>query len=166
MIGAAYVQRLARYNRWQNESLYDAADRLSDEERRRDRGAFFGSIHGTLSHLLWGDRTWMSRFSDVPKPAVGIAGSAALYPDWDELKRERNGMDQQILRWSDNIDPAWLSDSHTWFSAAAKREVTKPRWEVVAHFFNHQTHHRGQVHAMLTQAGGKPSDTDLFLLPE
>jgi uncharacterized damage-inducible protein DinB len=166
MIDAAYVQRLARYNRWQNENLYGVADRLSDEERRRDRGAFFGSIHGTLSHLLWGDCMWMSRFSDVPKPTVGIAASAALYPDWDELKRERNGMDQHILHWSDNIDPKWLSGSHTWFSAAAKREMSKSRWEVVVHFFNHQTHHRGQVHAMLMQAGGKPSDTDFFMLPE
>ncbi len=93
MIDAAYVQRLARYNRWQNENLYDVADRLSDEERRRDRGAFFGSIHGTLSHLLWGDCMWMSRFSDVPKPAIGIPGSDTLYPDWDGLKRERKQMD-------------------------------------------------------------------------
>ncbi len=58
MIGVDYVQRMARYNCWQNENLYGAADRLSDEERRRERGAFFGSIHKTLSHLVWGDRSW------------------------------------------------------------------------------------------------------------
>ena len=63
MIDPAYVQRMARYNRWQNENLYGVADRLSDEERRRERGAFFGSIHQTLSHLMWGDRIWMSRFA-------------------------------------------------------------------------------------------------------
>ena len=166
MIDAAYVQRLARYNRWQNENLYGVADRLSDEERRRDRGAFFGSIHGTLSHLLWGDCMWMSRFSDTPKPPIGIPGSDTLYPDWGGLKRERKQMDERILGWADLVDPEWLATNYTWFSNAAQREMSRPQWEVVVHFFNHQTHHRGQVHAMLTQAGGKPSDTDLFLLPE
>jgi uncharacterized damage-inducible protein DinB len=166
MIDAAYVQRLARYNRWQNDNLYGVADRLSDHERRRDRGAFFGSIHGTLSHLLWGDGTWMSRFSDVPKPAVGIAGSAALYDDWNKLKRERSAMDARILAWADAVDPSWLAGDYSWFSNAAQREISKPVWQVVVHFFNHQTHHRGQVHAMLTQAGGAPSDTDFFLMPE
>ena len=80
MIDRAYVQRMARYNRWQNENLYGVADRLSAEERRRERGAFFGSIHKTLSHLLWGDRIWMSRFTDVPKPQAGIPESVTLYP--------------------------------------------------------------------------------------
>ena len=86
MIDRAYVQCMARYNRWQNENLYGVADRLSAEERGRERGAFFGSIHKTLSHLLWGDRVWMSRFTDVPKPQAGIPESVSLYPDWDNLK--------------------------------------------------------------------------------
>src|SRR4029450_9880640 len=68
MIDAAYVQRMARYNRWQNESLYGAAGTLSDAERRRARGAFFGSIHATLNHVLWGDRIWMSRLAGTAKP--------------------------------------------------------------------------------------------------
>ena len=89
MIDRAYVQRMARYNRWQNENLYGVADRLSAEERGRERGAFFGSIHKTLSHLLWGDQIWMSRFTDVPKPQAGIPESVSLYPDWDDLKSER-----------------------------------------------------------------------------
>ena len=74
MIDRAYVQRMARYNRWQNENLYGVADRLSAEERCLERGAFFGSIHKTLNHLLWGDRSWMSRFTDMPKPQGGTAG--------------------------------------------------------------------------------------------
>jgi uncharacterized damage-inducible protein DinB len=166
MIDAAYVQRLARYNRWQNENLFGVADHLSDDERRRERGAFFGSIHGTLSHVLWGDCVWMNRFSDVAKPSVGIAGSKTLYPDWDGLKRERGAMDALIIRWSDGVDPAWLASDHKWFSNAAQREMSNPMWSLVTHFFNHQTHHRGQVHAMLTQAGARPGDTDLFLLAE
>src|SRR3954463_8410679 len=116
MIDPAYVQRMARYNRWQNANLYGVADTLSDEERRRERGAFFGSIHKTLSHLLWGDCTWMSRFSDVPKPAVGIAGSVTLYPDWEGLKRDRAAMDRKIIDWSDGVDKTRLAGGYSWFS--------------------------------------------------
>jgi uncharacterized damage-inducible protein DinB len=166
MIDSAYVQRMARYNRWQNENLYGVADRLSEEARRQERGAFFGSIHKTLSHLLWADRIWMSRFTGEPRPPGGIPESVSLYPDWDNLKSERNGFDATILRWADDIDPAWLAADHTYYSGAIKRDVTKPRWLLIAHMFNHQTHHRGQVHCLLTQAGGKPHDTDLPFMPE
>jgi len=166
MIDRAYVQRMARYNRWQNESLYGVADKLSDEARRQECGAFFGSIHKTLSHLLWGDRIWMSRFTSVPPPPGGIPESVALYPDWENLKAERMAFDGTILRWADGIDPTWLAADQSFYSGAAKREVTKPRWVLITHMFNHQTHHRGQVHCLLTQAGGKPSATDLPLMPE
>ena len=166
MIDVAYLQRMSRYNRWQNENLYGVADRLSDAERRKERGAFFGSIHNTLSHLLWADRVWMSRFAGWPKPEGGIPQSVSLFPAWESLKAERNDSDAKLIDWSDTLDPAWIKGDMTWFSGAINREVTKPRWQLVAHFFNHQTHHRGQVHAMLTQAGGKPHDTDLFVMPE
>ena len=151
MIDRAYVQRMARYNRWQNENLYGVADRLTAEERQRERSAFFGSIHKTLSHLLWGDQTSMNRFAAAPKPEGNIAASVALYADWEV---------------ADHIEPDWLTAEQTYFSSAIGREVTKPRWVLVTHMFNHQTHHRGQVHCMLTQAGGRPSDTDLPFLPE
>jgi uncharacterized damage-inducible protein DinB len=169
MIDRAYVQRIARYNRWQNENLYGVADAMPAEDRRRERGAFFGSIHGTLSHLLWGDRTWMGRFTGTPKPAGGIAESVSLYPDWDGLKAARTAFDQTLLDWADAVDDTWLAADHTYYSGysgAMKRDVTLPRWLLVTHMFNHQTHHRGQVHCMLTQAGGKPFDTDLPFMPE
>jgi len=166
MIDPAYVQRMARYNRWQNQNLYDVADQLADDERRRERGAFFGTIHGTLSHLLWGDQAWMARFAGTPKPQGGISTSAALYPDWDKLKRERAAVDKAIIIWADELDPEWLAGDLTWHSFATGREMSKPKDMLVMHFFNHQTHHRGQVHCMLTQAGGKPHDTDLSLQPE
>jgi uncharacterized damage-inducible protein DinB len=166
MIDRAYVQRMARYNRWQNDNLYGVADKLSDEARRQERGAFFGSIHKTLSHLLWGDRIWMSRFTSAPRPPGGIPESVALYPDWENLKAERIAFDGTILQWADGIEPAWLAADHSYYSGAAKREVTKPRWVLITHMFNHQTHHRGQVHCLLTQTGGKPSATDLPFMPE
>jgi uncharacterized damage-inducible protein DinB len=167
MIDVAYVQRMARYNRWQNANLYGAADALPDEERRRERGAFFGSIHKTLSHLLWGDQIWMSRFSpDVPKPQAGIPESVSLFPDWDGLKRERVAFDDTMIAWADTLDAPALAGDLTWYSGAAKRDLTRPRWILLTHLFNHQAHHRGQVHCMLTQAGAKPYVTDLPLTPE
>ena len=166
MIGTAYIQRMARYNRWQNANLYGVADGLSAEERQRERGAFFGSIHKTLSHLLWADRVWMSRFSNLQRPECGIGESVALYPDWHLLMAERARFDRAIIDWADGVDPSWLAADQTYYASGAKRDVTRPRWMLVAHMFNHQTHHRGQVHCMLTQAGGKPEDTDLPLTPE
>jgi uncharacterized damage-inducible protein DinB len=166
MIDGAYVQRMARYNRWQNENLYGVADKLADDERRRERGAFFGSIHKTLNHLLWGDRVWMARFTAAPKPLAGIAESVGLPSDWEELKSGRASSDQVILDWADGVDDSWLAADHTYYSGAVGRDLTKPRWLLVTHMFNHQTHHRGQVHCMLTQAGGKPADTDLPFMPD
>jgi uncharacterized damage-inducible protein DinB len=165
MIDAAYVQRMARYNRWQNENLYGAADALSDAERQRTRGAFFGSIHATLNHLLWGDRIWMSRLAGTPRPEGGIPQSVSLYADWNDLKRERAAFDTVIVDWADELEDASLAGELTWFSGAIKAEVRKPKWLLVTHMFNHQTHHRGQVHCMLTQAGSKPGDTDLPFTP-
>jgi uncharacterized damage-inducible protein DinB len=165
MIDSSYVQRLARYNRWQNENLYGVADALSDAERRRERGAFFGSIHGTLSHLLWADRIWMSRFAGTPRAAGGIPESVSLYGEWGELKRERAAFDGVIVDWADKLDDAAVAGDFTWFSNAVKAEVSRPKWLLLTHMFNHQTHHRGQVHCMLTQAGCKPGDTDLFIMP-
>ena len=158
MIDPGYVQRMARYNRWQNENLYGVADTLTDAERRRERGAFFGSIHATLNHLLWGDQIWMSRLAGSPRPGI-------VPPDAARDIRERGAFDQTIIDWADHLDPAWLAGDLTWYSLAAKTELSNPRWLLVTHMFNHQTHHRGQTHCMLTQAGGKPKDTDLPLMP-
>jgi len=166
MIDTAYVRRLARYNRWQNQNLYGCADGLPDEERRRERGAFFGSIHGTLSHLVWGDRMWMSRFTTVTRPPVGVKDSVTMFATWDDLKRERAAMDETIIAWADGLDASWIEGDLAYFSGASQRDMVKPKWLVVTHMFNHQTHHRGQVHCMLTQAGGTPHETDLPFLPE
>lgn len=165
MIDKAHLQKLARYNRWQNENLYGAAEGLSDEERKRERGAFFGSIHGTFNHLVWADRQWFARFTGGPRLPAGIKESVDLYPDWEELKRERVKLDRTIADWTDALDPSWLEGELRYFSGSVQRELSLPKQLVVTHFFNHQTHHRGQIHCMLTQAGAKPGVTDLVFMP-
>jgi uncharacterized damage-inducible protein DinB len=162
----AFVRTMAAYNAEMNRRLYAAAARLSDAERQRARGAFWGSIHGTLCHLLWGDQAWMSRFDGWPKPAVGIKQSAELVGDFAELQRLRVDADARISDWAQRVDDAWLAQDLVWFSQSVQKEQRQPRGFLVTHFFNHQTHHRGQVHCMLTQAGAKPDMTDLPGLPE
>jgi uncharacterized damage-inducible protein DinB len=159
MITPLFAQTMARYNRWQNHSLYTAANGLTDAERRLDRSAFFKSIHATFDHLLWADALWMSRVSDAPKPAVGVSDYS-----WEKLRQERIALDERMIAWADGLDEAWLSANLQWRSGALNRDIVSPRWLVVAHIFNHQTHHRGQAHAMLTAAGAKPEATDLIMM--
>lgn len=165
MIDPAYARTMARYNRWQNGQLYACAETLEAADRMADRGLFFGSIQATLSHLLWADRMWLHRLAGMPAPPPGIAGSTTLYPDWDGLARERRAVDEVIEDWAAGLDPAGLSGTLTWYSGATGRELSRPRWLVVMHLFNHQTHHRGQVHAALTGLGVKTGVTDLAFMP-
>ena len=164
MITPAYIRTMAAYNAEMNHRLYGAAARLSEAERRAPRGAFWGSIHATLTHILWGDRQWMSRFDNWPKPDTPIKQSAQMIDDFAELSAVRENADADITRWAHKVDDAWLGEDMVWFSGAANREIRAPKGLLVAHFFNHQTHHRGQAHAMLTAAGQETGDTDLFLL--
>lgn len=164
MIDKGFVKTMAHYNLWQNESLYGAADTLGDEARRLDRGAFFRSIHGTFCHLLWADRMWLSRFAGTPKPSVPGTESSRMIEAWDELVAERRVTDALIGDWAAGLTPEWLAEDLTWVSGISCRELTRPKALLVMHFFNHQTHHRGQIHAMLTAAGAKPDDTDLMLI--
>ena len=166
MITPAYVRVMAAYNAEMNRHIYAAADTLDDAARRADHGAFFGSLHGTLSHLLWGDAVWMHRFDGWEAPGTGIPGSPTWEPGWDALKARRVAQDARIIEWSARLVPEWLQGSLTWFSGALGREITRPRALLVAHMFNHQTHHRGQAHALCTRLGARVSDTDLpFVLP-
>ncbi|CAM5771443.1 DinB family protein [Bosea minatitlanensis] len=166
MVDPAFVLTMARYNAWQNENLMAAAAGLTDEARRLDRGAFFKSIHGTFNHILWADEVWLSRLLGTEKPTVGGRGSAAYIEGWDPFCARRRQRDRAILDWAQGVQPDWLRGTLIWYSGAAGREMGRPRAFVIAHLFNHQTHHRGQIHAMLTAAGAKPDDTDLFLVDE
>jgi len=165
MITPEFLCTMAAYNAEMNRRVYDAAARLSEEDRRRQRGAFWGSIHGTLNHILWGDTMWMSRFDGWDKPAQSAKQSAEMYEDFFALRTAREKADRRISHWAGGVAPGWLSGDLTWFSGVLGKEISKPKALLAVHFFNHQTHHRGQVHAMLTAAGEKTGDTDLpFIL--
>jgi uncharacterized damage-inducible protein DinB len=164
MITPAYVRLMAEYNAEMNRRLYDAAARLTDADRKADRGAFRQSIHRTLTHLVWGDTQWMSRFDNWPKPEVPIKQSAAMIDDFDTLRARRVKADTDIVAWANRIDDAWLAEDLVWFSGAAQKEMRRKKGKLVVHFFNHQTHHRGQAHALLTACGQDTGDTDLFLV--
>ena len=161
MITPQYVQTMARYNGWQNRNLYLAASTLEDAARRMDRGAFFGSIHDTLSHILLGDSIWMSRFDNWEPPQNGIPNPASFAPDWADLVTRRRAADDRIIDWAKRVKSGDLNGELSWYSGAMDQTFTKPRTLLITQMFNHQTHHRGQVHAMLTAAGTKPDVTDL-----
>jgi uncharacterized damage-inducible protein DinB len=164
LVTPSYVRTMAAYNAEMNRRIYAAAARLPESARQLQRGAFWGSIHGTLCHLLWGDQAWMSRFDDWPKPTVGIKQSWSLIADFQELSNSRIDADRRISSWAARVGEDWLGEEMVWFSQAANQEQRQPRSFLVMHLFNHQTHHRGQVHAMLTACGEKTGDTDLFLV--
>ena len=157
------VQVLAEYNAWMNGKLYAACATMSDEERKRDRGAFFHSIHGTLNHLLLADSVWMGRFDGKAFAFRGL--DQELYASFDELRASRTAMDERIERWAHGLTDAALSAKIEFTSAITKRAHSPTLWTVVLHFFNHQTHHRGQLTTLLSQAGVDYGITDLFLLP-
>jgi uncharacterized damage-inducible protein DinB len=166
MPNKCYAVTMARYNLWQNENLTTAASGLDDAARRLDRGAFFGSIEKTFAHLLWGDQMWMHRFASTGLPAAtSIPGSVELGMGWDAFCTLRAAFDARILQWAHEVTPDWFDDDLTWFSGGLGRDVTKPKQALVLQLFNHQTHHRGQIHAMLTAAGAKPADTDIAIMP-
>ena len=164
MISAAYCRTMTAYNAAMNDRLFAAAGRLPDAVRRAEAGAFWGTLHGTLNHLLWADRMWLSRLAGAEKPAVGLTGSAALFDEFEALARERTVTDTALTAWADGLADDALAGPMTWFSGALGRDATASRAIVVMHLFNHQTHHRGQAHAMITAAGESTGDTDLFIL--
>jgi uncharacterized damage-inducible protein DinB len=165
MISKAYLRMMSRYNRWQNGEIYAAAGTLSEADRQADRGAFWRSIHGTLSHLYWADRIWLSRFNLVDPPNVPQKASPDFVADWSELKDARRRLDDLMVDWADGYDDGPVRGDLRWFSGSVNREVEMPLTVVLLQIFNHQTHHRGQVHAMLTAAGAGTTDTDVFLMP-
>lgn len=167
MIDADYVRLMARYNKWQNVQLMPVLEAMPQDALTEDRGGFFGGLLATANHLLWGDTIWMSRFDpSVEAPAGGIPESVNLHPTAGSWAAARFHMDGTIRIWAEALDTIDLKGALTWFSGALGREVTAPMETIVVHFFNHQTHHRGQIHTMLTAMGETAPVSDLFIMPE
>lgn len=159
-----HVRAMARYNVWMNERLYDACSRLSDADRKRDLGAYFKSIHGTLNHILLADRIWMSRFEGSGYEFDSLRDE--LYADFDELRRARTAEDERIESWVGGLSSSDLQRELSYVSKLRPIPRRYPLWFALSHFFNHQTHHRGQVTTLLMQLGIDPGVTDLIWLPE
>ncbi len=164
MISIDYCKRFSRYNRWQNQSIYAAAATLPDGTRKRNMGAFFKSIHATLNHLLVGDQLWLDRVDGTPTTITSL--DQELYYDFDELREQRERADSRLDRFVASLDDAKLSGTLTFRRLSGdKRELTLPLGLVMMQFFNHQTHHRGQVTTLLMQCGVDVGVTDLPMLP-
>ena len=166
---------MAQYNSLMNRSIYDICGALSDEERKRDLHAFFGSIHRTLNHLLLTDRVQMGRFVGADRMRSLDAGGRAikirsldqeLYTDFATLRREREKTDAAIEAWttSNEMTAEFLHSDMMYDAMSAPGRYRVPMWIAVTHFFNHQTHHRGQVTTLLTQLGRDAGVTDLMAL--
>ncbi|MEM6375089.1 MAG: DinB family protein [Pseudomonadota bacterium] len=167
MITPDFCRQMASYNLWQNEQIRQALEDQPANLLSEDRGAFFGSILGTLSHLLWGDLMWMARFeAGLDAPGGTLAESARMVSDFRRWQKMRRETDKTLCAWAAALPEEALQGDLVWFSAAAQKEMRSPLGLCVAHMFNHQTHHRGQVHAMMTAAQLRAPVSDLFLMPE
>ncbi|MBD3883746.1 damage-inducible protein DinB [Phormidium tenue FACHB-886] len=157
-----YCKMMADYNHWMNQKIYVICAKIPDDQRRADRGAFFGSIHGTLNHLLFGDRVWLGRFIGQP---VSIKIGEPLCATFDELRQQSQITDLQIIEWAKNLSEEWLNQPFRYTSGVDGKTRELPAWVLVTHLFNHQTHHRGQLTTLLSQLGYDPGVTDLPWLP-
>jgi uncharacterized damage-inducible protein DinB len=176
MIGCEYMRFMAAYNAWMNARLYAAAGGLSAGELAAERKAFFGSIIGTLNHLVVGDTLWLKRFAQdqshfpsldpVRELATPTALGQILFPGLQELFARRTMLDGIILRWADEITEHDLQKVIA-YSNIKGVPARKPLASLLVHFFSHQTHHRGQATTLLMQAGEDVGVTDtLALMPD
>ncbi|MDX5445057.1 MAG: DinB family protein [Zoogloeaceae bacterium] len=164
---------MAEYNRWMNERVFEAAARLDDEELAADKGAFFGSILGTLNHVAVADTIWLQRFARHPMSFAAL-GALSRFPrptslrqplaaDLEGLRGYRQGLDELIVRWAAELTAGHL-DVDLAYANMAGVEAKKNFGALLQHFFNHQTHHRGQVSTLLFQSGVDVGVTDLLAL--
>ena len=159
---ATHLRTMAAYNTWANRRLCAAAAALPDTDYRRPAGAYFGSLHGTLNHLLVTDRIWLRRLTgegDAPSRLDAI-----LFEQLDALRTAREAEDARLEAYVAGLSTADL-DAEFDYATTSGRPQRQPRWEALAHLFNHQTHHRGQAHAILTRVGiAEPPPLDLLVM--
>lgn len=152
--------RFARYNAWANQRLYDAAAQLTDEQYQTDCKVFFKSMNGTLNHILVADWVWMDRFegkSTAPKILEAI-----IHPKLDDLRQAREKMDKVIIDYCGSLSQEQVDGSITYTPITTPKEITIELAPALSHIFNHQTHHRGQAHSILTQLTGNAPPLDLI----
>lgn len=155
-------EQLAAYNRWANARLYEAAMALPESDYRRDVGAFFKSLHGTLNHLLVADRIWMKRLTGEGEHPDKL--NAIIHDDRRQLALARADEDDRIVRFVASLDKAALAGILKYATTSGKA-FEQPRADILSHFFNHQTHHRGQAHTILSICTGKePPVLDLLAM--
>jgi uncharacterized damage-inducible protein DinB len=157
-----HFRTFARYNRWANARLFAAVVALGEEEYRADRGVFFRSMRGTLNHLLVADRLWLARITGEAGPGLPTRLDAILHDDRDALAAARAREDERIVAVVDGLDEGRLA-ARLRYRTTLGCEHEQPLAEVLAHLFNHQTHHRGQAHAILTGLGRQAPPLDLLL---
>lgn len=156
----AHFEMMASYNAWANARLFDAASALSEEDFRRDLGAFFKSLHGTLNHVYVADVIWLARFRGQPNPPWTLDHIA--HDDRRELRARREALDRDIIGFAGALTDRDFRHDFTYRTLVRPETITQPLSPALTHFFNHQTHHRGQCHAMLTQLSGQAPELDLI----
>lgn len=157
----SHFAMLAAYNRWCNERLYEATAKLTDTDYRLPRGAFFGSLHGTLNHLLVTDRIWLARFAGEGPAQYRL--DEILFEQFEALGAARVEEDERIIAYIEGLTDGALAATITYRNSAGQ-EFTQPLAPALAHLFNHQTHHRGQAHTLLTIAGGRDAAPSFDLI--
>jgi len=155
----ALYQTFAQYNQTMNQRIFGVCSKISDDDRKQDRGAFFKSVHSTLDHLILGDRAWMNRLADKDYRLTEIG--CDLFDDFEEMAKDRIVLDADICQWTAEMTEKWLVSELTWTTTIDGSKRTQPRWLLVSHMFNHQTHHRGQLGTLLNQMGYDVGVTDL-----
>lgn len=156
-------QTYARYNTWMNGNIFRGCEKIPDDIRKKDLGAFFKSIHGTLNHMLIGDRAWMAQFTGGPLPKSHLAD--IVHEDFGDLWTARQMLDRDIAAFCADLTEEWLAKPFTFTSMVYKQTYTYPNYFLMMQLFNHQTHHRGQVTTLMMQQGIDPGPTDLPAMP-
>lgn len=157
-------RELAHYNAWMNKNLYAHLGDVPDERRKQDVGLFFNSIHGTLNHLLLVDRLWLARLRGESFPIESL--DQELYGDFAQLRLQRKKTDRKLAEYVEGLADADLETTVTYTSASSGEQRSFPTHTVLAHLFNHQTHHRGQITAAMSQFGVDYGVTDLIFMPD
>jgi len=158
-----HAKLMAQYNLWMNEKIYKVCADIPDAELKRDRGAFFKSIHGTLNHIMGGDKVWLGRFVGEPFKLQGF--DQILHEQFSDLRAAREQLDKRICEWANGLTAEKLESKLRYTSIFGPEPRSFVLWTVVTHFFNHQTHHRGQITTLLSQCNLDVGATDLIAMP-